>query len=407
MDNFCVIKKTMKYDNFPTTPGVYLMKDKHGVLLYVGKAANLKRRVGSYFNRSHEMRIESMVSQIHSIEYRKTESVLEALILEAELIKKHQPPFNVREKDDRSFLYVEITNEDFPRVLLVRGKSSIFGERFGPFVSAHDIREATRILRRIFPWNIHTQEKIGKGKRSCFDYQIGLCPGTCIGALSQKEYKKTIGHLVLFFKGKKKRIVTELEKEMAQVSNALDFEKAIKLKRQLFSLRHIQDTALVSDSSISVPDSRFQILDFVRIEGYDISNISGTSAVGSMAVFINGKPKKDEYRKFRIKTVAGANDVAMLEEVLRRRFTHSWQQPNIILIDGGLPQVHRAEKVLRDFKIKIPVVGIAKGPDRKKNEFIGDTSGHNEGILIKVRDEAHRFAITYHKVVRKHNMFHS
>jgi len=391
----------MEYNNFPTTPGVYLMKDKNGVLLYVGKAANLKRGISSYFNRSHDIRIEKMVSLIHSIEYKKTESVLEALMLEAELIKKYQPPFNVREKDDRSFLYVEITNEDFPRVLLVRGKSIVQGKRFGPFVSAHETREAVRIVRRIFPWNTHQTEKIGTYKKPCFDYQIGLCPGACIGAIGRKEYQKQMRYLKNFFGGKKKKIIDELEKEMKRESKNLEFEKAKKIKHQIFALQHIQDTALISDPFYQIPDSRFQILDSFRIEGYDISNISGTSAVGSMVVFVNGKPEKSEYKKFKIKTVIGSNDVAMLEEVLRRRFRHPWQLPNLVLVDGGLPQVHCAEKVLRDLEIKIPVVGIAKGPDRKKNEFIGDAQGYNTGVLIQVRDEAHRFAITYHRVVRK------
>ncbi|MBI5153554.1 MAG: UvrB/UvrC motif-containing protein [Parcubacteria group bacterium] len=339
------------------------MKDKHGVLLYVGKAANLKRRVSSYFNRSHESRIESMVSQIHSIDYKQTGSVLEALMLEAELIKKYQPLFNVREKDDRSFLYVEITDEDFPRVLLVRGKSKVSGKRFGPFVSASSVREALRILRRIFPWNIHASEKINTYKKSCFDYQIGLCPGTCTGAVTKSEYKKQIKYLNNFFVGKKERIIISLEKEMKQVSKELKFERAEKLKRQISALHHIQDTALIKEDGIQ--DTKYQIQD-TRIEGYDISNISGTSAVGSMVVFINGKPEKSEYKKFKIKTVVGPNDVAMLEEVLRRRFKHSWRLPNLVLVDGGLSQVHCAEKVLRDLEIKIPVVGIAKGPERKK-----------------------------------------
>ncbi|MBI5421410.1 MAG: UvrB/UvrC motif-containing protein [Parcubacteria group bacterium] len=375
------------------------MKNQHGVLLYVGKAANLKRRVSSYFNRSHEARIESMVSRIHSIEYKKTGSVLEALMLEAELIKKYKPPFNVREKDDRSFLYVEITKEPFPRVLLVRGKSEIMGKRFGPFVSASDIREALRILRRIFPWNTHSPEKkISIQKKPCFDYQIGLCPGTCIGAITKSEYRKQINYLNNFFAGKKERVVVSLEKEMKEASKKKEFEHAEKLRRQINALRHIKDTALIKRDVIQ--DTKYQIQD-TRIEGYDISNISGTSAVGSMVVFIDGKPDKSEYRKFKIRTVEGPNDVAMLREILQRRFQHPWQQPNLILVDGGLPQVHCAEKVLRDLEINIPIVGIAKGRDRKKNEFVGNVGRYNQDVLVKVRDEAHRFAITYHRAVRK------
>ncbi len=396
-----VIQMFFMYKNFPETPGVYIMKGEDARVLYVGKASNLKRRVGSYFMRSHDARIEHLVSQIRLIEYKKTESVLEALMLESELIKKYQPPFNVREKDNKSFLYVEFTQEDFPRVLLVRGRSNVEGERFGPFVSASDAREAMRILRKIFPWNVHEQKRVGKEKKPCFDYQIGLCPGTCIGVMGRREYQKQIRYLKDFFEGKKKKIIGELEKEMKRVSKNLEFEKAEKIKHQIFALQHIQDTALVRESDVQ--DTTHKML-HVRIEGYDISNISGTSAVGSMVVFENGKPKKDEYKKFKIKTVIGSNDVAMLGEVLRRRFSHNWIIPDIVLVDGGVPQVNIAKKTLRDLGISTPVVGIAKGPERKKNEFVGDRAFlEDENVLIKVRDEAHRFAVAYHRDLRGKN----
>src|SRR3989344_1918439 len=173
------------YKNLPQTPGVYLMKSASGRILYIGKAANLKRRVSSYFMRANDARIEKLVGEIKKIDYKKTDSALEALILESKLIKKYQPLFNVKEKDDKSFLYVEIAREEFPRILLVRGTDKSKRERFGPFTSASNIREALKILRRIFPWSTHEAEQIAKRKsqgahRPCFDYEIGLCPGTCI-----------------------------------------------------------------------------------------------------------------------------------------------------------------------------------------------------------------------------------
>lgn len=390
------------YDTFPETPGVYLMKDAAGKLLYIGKAANLKRRVSSYFLRPHDSRIQKMVSQIHSIAYRKTDTALEALILEADLIKKNQPPYNILEKDDKSFLFVEITKEPFPRVLLVRGKEkkAADGVHYGPFISGASIREALRIVRRIFPWNIHPDTLIGTSIRPCFDYQMGLCPGTCIGAVSKREYMKTIRAVKLIFEGKKDRIIRSLEQEMERASKALAFEKAARLRGQIFSLKHIQDVALIRDADFGFPQAKEEPF---RIEGYDISNISGTSAVGSMVVFTNGKPNPEQYRKFKIKTFKTANDVGMLAEVLRRRLRHrEWPLPGVFLIDGGKGQVSAVRGVLDEVGLRIPVVGIAKGPERKKNEFVGTLpDGLSERILVRVRDEAHRFAISYYRALHR------
>jgi excinuclease ABC subunit C len=405
------------YQNLPETPGVYLMKDGNGRILYIGKAGNLKRRVSSYFLRPHDSRIEKLVSEIRDIDYKKTESSLEALILEAELIKKHEPPFNIKEKDDKSFLYVEITDEEFPRVLLSRGKKlekqshevKTRKFKFGPFTSASSIREALRIIRRIFPYNIHPPEKIKKFGRTCFDYEIGLCPGVCAGLINKADYAKNVRNIKLLFEGKKSKILKNLEKEMKSASRLMEFEKAEKLKRQIFALRHIQDVALIADeqilNSIREPADEVQNSE-KRIEGYDISNISGTSAVGSMVVFTNGQPDKNEYRKFRIRTIKKSDDVGMLKEVLRRRFSRTlpaggWPLPALILIDGGKGQVNGAKKVLEEIGLRIPVIGIAKGAKRKKNEFIGEIpKGFDTKMLIKVRNEAHRFAISYHRALR-------
>ena len=397
-----IIMTDKLYKNLPDTPGVYLMKGEKGKLLYVGKAANLKRRVSSYFLRPHDIRIEKMVSEIKKIDHEKTDSALEALILEAELIKRHEPPYNIREKDNKSFLYVQITKDKWPQVLLVRGRGR--GEKiraeYGPFVSGSSIREALKIVRHIFPFSIHPNEKVGTFKRPCFDYQIHLCPGTCVGAITREDYLKDIRRIKLIFEGKKKKILRDLEREMKVASRATEFEQANKLKRQIFALRHIQDTALIGESD-PVLQATSSELKAIRIEGYDISNISGTSAVGSMVVFVNGNPDKNEYRKFKIKTISGANDVGMMEEVLTRRFHNKWQLPNLILVDGGEAQVNVAEDVIKEFRLNIPVVGIVKGPDRKRNDFIGVApKGIDEKTLIRVRDEAHRFAISYHKNLR-------
>lgn len=414
------------------------MKNASGKILYIGKAGNLKRRVSSYFQKAGDSRIEKLLNQVSKINYRRTDTAIEALILESKLIKKYEPPFNVKEKDDKSFLFVEITKEKFPRVLLVRGKEAqspavLFAEPpgrkplrpttelYGPFPSASNIREAMRILRRIFPYSVHCLEtnkkkqrvkrranapfsfNMSHGSRPCFDYQIGLCPGTCIGAISRRDYLKNIKNIKLFLQGRKKWILTNLQKEMKNASKNLEFEKAAKIRRQLFALKHIQDVALLSDTEI--PDSRFPDSRY-RIEGYDISNISGASAVGSMAVFINNNPAKDEYRKFKIRTVTQADDLGMLREILKRRGSHTeWPLPDLILVDGGKAQVKAAKTTLGEFGFKIPVIGIAKGANRKKNEIIGKIpKGISKKTLIKVRDEAHRFAIQYHKKLRRRSI---
>jgi excinuclease ABC subunit C len=401
--------KPSDYRSLPETPGVYIMKDAAGAVLYVGKAVNLRRRVSSYFERPHDVRIQTLVARIAAIDRRDTDTAIEALILEAELIRKFSPPFNVKEKDDKSFLFIEITDDEFPRVILVRGRdvAGRRGTRFGPFTSASSAREALRILRRIFPWSTHDSERLGMFRRPCFDYEIGLCPGTCVGAISRKDYLKTIANLKLFLQGKKARVVKNLERDMRIAGKNLEFEAAEKLRRQIFSLKHIEDTALVSDSGIVLPVPGNTAARPLRIEGYDISNISGTSAVGSMVVFEDGKPNKNEYRKFKIRTVAGPNDVGMLTEVLVRRFRHDdWMSPDLILIDGGMPQVNATYRAMRAAGRKIPIVGLAKGPERKRNDIIGAVPKNvSLKTLIRVRDEAHRFAIKYHKALRRVKTF--
>lgn len=236
--------------------------------------------------------------------------------------------------------------------------------------------------------------------RACFDYEIGLCPGICIGAISKEDYIKNIKKLRLFLAGKKKQLAVFLEKEMKTTAKNLEFEKAAKLRRQLFALQHIRDTALIYDEKSEVRNPKSE-KSMKRIEGYDISNTSGTSAVGSMVVFFGNEPQKNEYRKFKIRTIVGQDDVGMIREVLSRRLKNNWPLPFLILVDGGKSQVGVVEGVLREFGFRIPVVGIAKGPERKKNEFMGKVPKWAEKkTLIRVRDEAHRFAVVYHRTLR-------
>lgn len=383
----------------PQTPGVYLMKDARGRILYIGKAGNLRRRVASYWEKPREARLEVLLQKIAKIDYKKTDTALEALILEVALIRKHQPPYNIREKDDKSFLWVEISKEKWPRVLLARGRDPTFGqtEVFGPFTSASSIREALRIIRRIFPYNIHSPEKLGRFQRPCFDYEIGLCPGTCVdtSGATHSRLRRNVGMISLLFLGKKKKIIRDLEKEMAAASRKLDFESAQKTKKQLFALKHIQDIALIGERDSLMTSDVVRL----RVEGYDVSNIAGAAATGAMVVFQNGESAKNEYRKFKIRNFTEPNDIGMLQEMLRRRLRHQeWPLPDLILIDGGQGQINAAKKALEEFAMKIPVVGIAKGPRRRNNKFTKEPKDKKtKELLIKIRDEAHRFAIKYHR----------
>lgn len=401
------------YKNLPASPGVYSMKNAAGEIIYVGKAGNLKRRVSSYFLRPNNARIEALVSEIAAIGHRETDSALEALILEARLIKEYEPKYNIKEKDDKSFLFVEITRDPFPRVMLARGAASPEETRFGPFVSASSIRAALKIMRRIFPWSDHPMPT-GYGKanllksdfnklgKPCFNYQIGLCPGVCIGVITKKEYAKNIAHLKLFFKGQKKKIMRALEKEMRAASKAEEFEKAEMIKRKIFALQHIQDTALMSENEIaSAQNESFGIAHHKRIEGYDISNISGTAAVGAMVVFVNNKPQKSEYRLFNIRTIFKPNDTGMMKEMLDRRLKNIWPLPHLVLVDGGRGQIAAARRALDKVGAHIPIVGLAKGENRKSNRFIGVTPHFTDKkTLMEVRDEAHRFSHAHHTRIR-------
>lgn len=404
----------IKNNELPDVPGVYLMKDEKGTVIYVGKAASLKRRVSSYFQKAHDARIEEMVSLIRSIDYIERSTAIEALILEANLIKRYWPKYNIREKDDKSFSYLVITKDEFPRPLLIRGKdldaesSKKYKAIFGPYTSARTLRAALDFLRKVFPWT----SCVPGMKRPCFYVHLKQCPGVCIGTADKKAYNRTIRDLTRFFEGKKDGIVKQYRREMEKASKEKRFEDAVSWRNRLYALEHIQDVAILKreDENIGrIGEGEGGVDIFGRIEGYDISHISGTSTVASMVVFEQGASAKAEYRKFRIKSVVGTDDYAALRETITRRFHHpEWRKPDLLLIDGGIGQVHIVTSTLRELGIAIPVVGMVKGPDRKRTDLICDQANadlcklceKNKSLLTSVRDEAHRFAIAYHRKVR-------
>ena len=373
-----------------------------------------------------------MVSHIVRIDYIETPSVLEALVLEANQIKAKKPKYNILQRDDKSYLYVCITNEDFPRPVFYRGHElEKFGVKpfdkelskeakkkflyvFGPYTSGVSLKRALELIRPMIPWSICLSD----AKRACFDYQLKKCPGVCVGAISKKDYRHIIKQLIQFFDGKKSIVVREMTKEMNAASRALKFEEAAVLRKKIFALEHIHDVALLTKEDYTLPIEKLSgdTIDLDgRIEAYDNSNISGASPVASMTVFLDGKPARPLYRKFKIKTVQGANDVASMEEVIRRRLarlgTKGWERPEVMIIDGGEPQVNRVQEVLDELGINIPIIGIAKGFDRKQDRFVFDRTNKDlaraavrgKEIFQRVRDEAHRFAITFHRARRKKN----
>jgi len=394
----CMNEKLLtKIKRFPDSPGVYIMCEKNRRPLYIGKASSLKRRVLSYFQRPQETRLEKMLTQISSIETKKTDSVIEALFLENGLIKKYKPKYNVKLKDDKTFLGIFITKEDWPRIFPARLTQKLpKGEFYGPFPSAGQVREALQIIRKIFPFRVSCTPLSGK---ACFEYHLGQCPGVCAGKVEKKDYQKTIRQIKLFLRGKKKNIIKELEKEMKLAAKNTDFEKAAKIRDRIFALKHIQDVALIQEEDLRHPEDIP-----ARIEAYDISNISGAFAVGSMVVFTEGLVDKNQYRKFKIQISEGwgrgRDDVAAMKEVLSRRLNHSeWPYPDLILIDGGKGQVNGAKEILKARRLDIPIIGIAKGPERDKDELIGvENLSFDKKLLLRARDEAHRFAIEYYRL---------
>ena len=415
-------------DVLPDDPGVYFYYDCDGELLYIGKATSLKKRVGSYFNKAHDRRIAELVGKIRRIDYIETKTSVEALVLEANQINVLQPPYNILNKDDKSFLYLLVTSTDFPRPVLIRGHELAgagvapfagaipeklggkYRAMFGPYTSSYSLKKAMELIRRAIPWSVCRPPEETGSDRLCFDAQIGKCPGVCGGKISKQRYRRMMKRFEMFFGGKTARLLGRMKKEMEKAAKEMRFEEAAEIRNALFSLEHIRDIAMITKEDVELPMTRVDEEMYVDLEGwieaYDISNISGTSAVGSMVVFFEGRPLKAAYRKFKIKTVIGADDVGCMEEVMRRRlkralrYPKAWGLPEIMVIDGGEGQVNRVREVFAEMGVDVPLIGIAKGYDRKQDRLVFDRGDVRVEVFCKARDEAHRFAVKYHKEVR-------
>ena len=337
-----------------------------------------------------------MIDTAVSIDFKQTDSVLEALILEADLIKKFKPEFNTKEKDDKSFYCVAITNEDYPVIKLVRKKDVKEGDFkyvFGPYPESNSIKEALKIIRKIFPYRDEKCSGI-EAKRPCFNYTIGLCPGVCAGVINKKEYSKIIRNISLFFQGKKKKLLQALNKEMLALAKLEKFEEAQKIRNQIYALEHICDISLIKNNSLE-NDSGF------RIESYDIAHTMGSYMVGAMVVMVGGELDKNEYRIFNIKSQDRSNDIGALKEVLERRLSHTeWRLPDLVVMDGGVAQQNTAEQF---FNTKnIPVVAVTKDDRHKAKTIIGDPKivDKYKAEILSINAETHRFVITRHRQKR-------
>ena len=554
----------------PENPGVYLMKNSLGEIIYVGKAKILKNRVRQYFRNSknHSEKVKAMVKNIAEFEYIVTDSEMEALILECNLIKKYSPKYNISLKDDKFYPFIKITtNEDFPRVFVTRNFARDGNKYFGPYTNGAAVYETINLIRKVFP--IRTCKKAivegGEPTRTCLNFHIGKCNGPCGGYVSKEDYSKIINSVIDILNGKDKEITKELKRKMEEASMNLEFEKAASYRDkilaiealvqkqkmfkvtdededfiniysdekdsciQIFFLRGgkitgrehfmIENTALENPSdvisqfivnfysgatkigkTIYVPEvsdkevleeflsvkreskvilkvpqkgDKKSMLDMVRenakitleqfkekivmekeinnialnelrnvlsldelphrIEAYDISNIQGVDSVGSMIVFEDGKAKNSNYRRFRIKTVKGANDYDSMREILERRFSHGLREikeiqerelvfsngkfsnfPDLIMMDGGKGQVNIALDVLKKLDIDIPVCGLVKDDKHQtrgiiynNEEIIINRSSNLMQLIRRIQDEVHRFAITYHRSLRDKRTLHS
>jgi excinuclease ABC subunit C len=434
-------KLTEKLKNLPTDPGVYFYKNAAGKIIYIGKAAVLKNRVSSYFQKStvHSPKNVLLVADIVDVDWITVGSEVEALFLESEMIKRYRPKYNIDLKDDKNWNYIKITTKtQFPVVSYIRRPLDDGATYFGPFTAGDAMKRAMKYLRHIFPYVTHDPLP----PRACLQAHIGLCPNPEEGAITSTEYRRRIRQLMLYLRGEKDKLLTEIERDMQKASKHKDFEGAARARDQLRDLKALSKQMIFGDKEMFdlAKDQALvglaERLDLKgiprRIEAYDISHLSGTDNVASMVVFTDGVPHRDEYRKFKMR-LDGNNDFAHMYEVISRRFStknlEQWPKPDLLLIDGGKGQLGAALVALDERGINIPAIGLAK----REEEIIRRTSpatpatsakggvwdneawvvtntewqvillpksSHVLQLLQRVRDEAHRFAVTYQSVLR-------
>jgi excinuclease ABC subunit C len=416
-------KLQAKLKDLPKDPGVYFHKDSHGEIIYIGKAANLRNRVRQYFqaSRVRDPKTDALVSEIVDTDWTVLETELDALFVEAEMIRRYMPRYNILLRDDKSFIYVRIdTHSSHPTVSYTRRPLDDGAEYFGPYLSKQGISRALKYLRKAFPYSTHSPTNIPK--RACLQAQLGLCPGLEAHLTSLDEYRQNLRQLMMYLRGSRKTITVQIEKAMTAQAKAHNFEEASKLRNKLYALKNLERQVIFGDRElmdISKDNGLLRLEKLLglpapprRIEGFDISHLQGTDNVASMVVFVAGVPNKGQYRKFKLR-IGGNDDFAHMREVITRRLqprnVKAWGLPELLLIDGGKGQVSAAQGAVQALGYQIPMIGLAK---RHEEIIVPKSIGQFEvlqlpknddglKLLMRIRDESHRFAVSYHSTIRK------
>jgi len=429
-----------KIKHFPKTPGVYLMKDTRGRVLYVGKAKDLRSRVGSYFQDSADLlstrgpEIARMAAAVVDIDFLDTETEVDALLQENRLIKDIQPPYNERLRDDKTFPYLEITTgDDFPGVYVTRKPRPRGTKLYGPFVNVAGLRDAVNALQKVFKFRtceleIAAGDERRRFFRPCLLHAINQCTAPCADRISREDYRRDVGRLRKFLASKRSVVLRQMKREMEAAAKELRYEEAARLRDQV---KAIESLSLSGDVDADVQPEVFHVdprlglerlaelleLDKVprSLEGIDIANLQGGESVGALVCFIDGKPFKGGYKRFRIREVEGIDDYAMIREVIRRRYRYAAGgeelYPDVILIDGGLGQLHAGLEAFADMDVRPPmVISLAKREEEVYTQARSQPirlARNNEALrlLQQVRDEAHRFAQHYHHILRRKKTF--
>lgn len=394
----------------PDSPGVYLMRDRWGQVLYVGKAKALKKRLFNYLLRNRDRKTQTLMAKVVDIELRLTPNEAMALLLEFKLIHEFNPRYNISFKDDKSFPFVRISREEFPSIQVTRKKDDPAGRYLGPYTNTKLLKNALKIIRLEFAY----RSCRCLPKQSCIYYRINLCSAPCTGKINRKEYRRIIDNIILILKGRGDLLIRKLTKLMQDKSLARDFEAAARIRDQIIILSRMsaQSDNSSCKNGLELLARSLNLKNLpARIEGFDISNISGKQAVGAMVSFYNGQADKNNYRRFRIKSFAKIDDYKMLAEVVRRRYTRLLKEkkalPDLLLIDGGKGHLLTALAELKALNLHIPLVSITKEKENIYSSQPGKLTvvltkdGAALNLIRRIRDEAHRFALAYHHLLRK------
>ena len=415
-----------KLKTLPSAPGVYFHKNKKGEIIYVGKAAVLKNRVRQYFqNTEKDPKTAALVSEIYDTDWIVVETEMDALFLESEMIKRYMPKWNILLRDDKTVSFVRIDMKSpVPYVSMTRQPLDDKATYIGPFYAKNTIATALRILRKVFPY----YDRPYDGKKT-LNTDLNLTPGIEVGKTTPSEYKKTLRKLIRYLEGEREKLIKEIEKEMKVEAKLEHYERAAQLRNQYFGLKGLKKKIVFSDKeflNISSDQALKQLQKMLnldepprRIEGYDISHEQGTNVVASMVVFKNGVSDRSEYRKFKLRHQKN-DDTGNMKEIIERRLKHKeWEYPNLIILDGAEGQVNAVKDLLK--AANIPVIGRDKSGDHTKNApvhivipdekepsgfrsvvFSGDS--HVAKLIARIDDESHRFAITYHRLLKKKSL---